>query len=398
MKLAYVSIFDARDVRNWSGTLLHIWQALEAQGIEIEIIDNLRHGPSLRRKLRKLRGRCLERREFLHFWDVDTARDYASDVAARLQGTNADMVLSASPVPLAYLNCPQPKILWTDASFAALSRDYEEFKPERLCKATVANARAIDCAVGQNCALLLFASDWGAEWAIRETAVDVRKVAVIPYGANFEVKHGIDTVRRLAADKPRDKIEFLFVGVDWQRKGAAKAISVVEGLRARGFDAHLTLVGCSPPSGETVPPFVHLRGFISKTTQEGRSQINDLYRSSHFLIVPTIAEAYGLVFAEASAFGVPSLSHAIGGVTTVVHNDVNGRLFALDQPVSDWVDWAADVLQSPERYRRLAEASYREYEARLNWNVAGRHAAAAIHRVTALHQARMAASHPSKTA
>ncbi len=179
-------------------------------------------------------------------------------------------------------------------------------------------------------------------------------------------------------------MELLFVGVAWQRKGVAKAIKVVEGLLVRGVDAYLAIAGCSPPTGENMPPFVDLRGFISKTTEDGRKQINDLYRSSHFLIVPTIADAFGLVFAEASAFGVPSLSHSIGGVTTVVRNDVNGCLFTLEQPISDWVDWAASVLQTPGRYCQLAKSSFREYEDRLNWKVAGKAAAARIRQCASL--------------
>ena len=394
MKIAYVSIFDAHDVNNWSGTPLHMWQALEAQGNEIEIIDTLHHGPSLKRKLRKLWGRYVENRDFLHFWDVDTARGYAADVRSRLENTGADVVLSPSPIPLAFVNCPQPKILWTDASFAALTTTHSEFSSKRLCTATVSDARHIDHAVGSNCQLLLFASEWGAGCAIRDTAVNPNKVAIIPYGANCEIKHGIEEVRHLAANRPLNKVNLLFVGVNWRGKGAAKAIRVTQGLRDRGLDARLSMVGCYPPAGECVPHFVDLLGFISKTTQAGRSQLNDLYRRSHFLIVPTIADAFGLVFAEASAFGVPSLSHRIGGVSTVVRNDVNGYLFEPDEPVAAWVDWATCILQTPGRYCQMAESSFREYETRLNWNVAGREAGARVRNIVEAHSRKLSIRSP----
>ena len=386
MKIAYVTLFDATDVQNWSGLYLHIYKALEAQGLEIELIGNLKHGPSLGRRFRKQWGTRVEKRTFLHFWDTDTARDYAADVAARLKNSTADLILSPSPVPLAYLNSPLPKVLWTDATYTALRRDYAEFREGTVSAASAKSALAIDRAVAQNCDLLLYASDWGGEWAIQDAGADPAKVATVPFGANIEVHHSAEDVARMAAARGTEKIRLLFVGVDWERKGAAKAIEVVRALRERGVDAELSLVGCAPPDGVTVPDFVHLLGFISKATEEGRSRIFDLYRDSHFLIVPTFGEAYGLVFAEASAYGMPSLSHRVGGVPTIIRDGVNGQLFELDQPVSAWADWVVSLLNQPGAMERLAVSSFHEYQTRLNWEVAGRDAAGRLQACLAAHK------------
>ena len=386
MKIAYVTLFDATDVQNWSGLYLHIYKALEAQGLEIELIGNLKHGPSLGRRFRKQWGLKIEKRTFLHFWDTDTARDYAADVAARLQNSTADLILSPSPVPLAYLDSSLPKVLWTDATYTALRRDYAEFSEDTISAASAKSALAIDRAVAQNCDLLLYASDWGGEWVIKDAGADPAKVATVPFGANIEVSHSAEDVAQMAAARGSEKIRFLFVGVDWERKGAAKAIEVVQALRERGVDASLSLVGCSPPEEAAVPEWVHLLGFISKSTEEGRAHIFDLYRESHFLIVPTFGEAYGLVFAEACAFGVPSLSHRVGGVTTIIRDGVNGQLFELDQPVSAWADWVVSLLGQPGALERLAVSSFHEYHTRLNWEVAGCDAAARLRQCLAGHK------------
>src|SRR5258705_2977640 len=111
MKIAYVTLFDATDVRNWSGTDLHIWRSLEAQGAKIELIGNLSHGRSAARKLRNLWSKYVERREVLQFWDVATSRSYCKDAEARLRDSDADIVLSPSPIALAFLDCAQPKCL-----------------------------------------------------------------------------------------------------------------------------------------------------------------------------------------------------------------------------------------------------------------------------------------------
>lgn len=386
MKIAYVTLFDATDIKNWSGTDFHIWKALEAQGFEIELIGTLHHGPSLQRKLRKSWGKYVERKEFLHFWDLDTARSYAADVAARIKNGGADVVLSPSPVPLAFLECPQPKILWTDATFAALSQDYWEFNLRRISSASVKSAKAIDRAVARNCDLLLFASDWGAEGIKRVAPRESHKVAVVPFGAHVQVDYDEDDIKGMVRVRKRP-IQLLFVGVDWVRKGAEKAIEVTKLLQEKGLDAELAIVGCKPPEGEEIPAFVKVIGFIDKSTEAGRFHLNSLYKRSHFLIVPTIAEAYGLVFAEANAFGVPSLSHRVGGVTTVVRDEINGRLFGVEQPVEDWAEWISHAVQQPGRLEELALSSFREYQTRLNWDVAGKEAALRVRRCVAEHGA-----------
>ncbi len=41
MKLAYVSIHDASDIRKWSGTVYYMAQSLRNQGISLDYIDSL---------------------------------------------------------------------------------------------------------------------------------------------------------------------------------------------------------------------------------------------------------------------------------------------------------------------------------------------------------------------
>lgn len=372
MRVAYVTLFDATDVNNWSGTDLHIWQALQKQGIKIELIGNLRHGASVRRRMRRLWGTRVERRAYLPLWNMQTAKGYAADAAARIQTLNVDAVVSPSPIPLAFLRCTQPKLLWTDANFSGLSLLYDEFNPARLCSASVNDARRIERAVSANCDKLVYASDWGASQAIAAGHAPPAKVAVVPFGANLEVQHTGGDAVAFSAARTIDHVKLLFIGVHWQRKGADKAIAVVRELRTRGIMADLTIVGCQPPEGFDLPDFVECLGFISKQTPDGRERIESLYRQSHFLIVPTVAEAYGLVFAEASAFGLPSLSHRVGGIPTIIRDDVNGRLFDPSEPVSAWARWVVEQLRTPGRMARFAADCYAEYAARLNWDVAGR--------------------------
>ncbi len=237
---------------------------------------------------------------------------------ARLKNSDAEVVVSPVPAVLAYLKCSQPKVLWTDAGYEALRHDYAEFSDSVLSPASARNARQVDRAMAANCDLLLYASDWGSQWAIKGAGADPARVVTVPYGANVEVPHTAADVAQRAVARGSEPIKFLFVGLNWERKGGSKAVAVVQALRERGINATLTLVGSPPPPGEPLPEFARSLGYLSKGTEEGRAALLALYQNSHFFLVPTFGEAYGLVFAEASAYGMPSLSHRVGGVPTIV--------------------------------------------------------------------------------
>lgn len=393
MKIACVTPTDATNVANWSGLYYHIYKSLEAQGLEIELMSDLNAGRSPGRDVRKVWSRFVQRRSYNHFWDVDTARAYAADVEARLKHSDAEVVVSPVPAVLAYLKCPQPKVLWTDAGYEALRHDYAEFSDSVLSPASARNARQVDRALAASCDLLLYASEWGSEWAIKGAGADPARVATVPYGANLQITHTAADVAQTAAARGSDPIKFLFVGLNWERKGGAKAVAVVQALRERGINATLTLVGSPPPPDEPLPDFARSLGYLSKGTEEGRALLLELYQQSHFLLVPTVGEAYGLVFAEASAYGMPSLSHRVGGVPTIIRDGVNGYLFDSAEPVSAWADKVLSVLSDPEGLARLAVSSFAEYQARLNWEVAGRDAAARIRACLAAHRQTPAGKH-----
>jgi len=378
MKLAFVTIFDANDPDGWSGLDFHMRQALESTGVQIEVIDNLRHGRSIPRRLRKLWARQIENRSSLHFWDVDTAKGYANHVEKRLRGLAVDAVISASPIPIAYLRTTLPKILWTDANFSALSSAYDEFCAGRLSKSALRHGKDLERQAESTCRLIIYASEWAKQVSLRNGANSSSRIEVVPLAANMAVEHSVKDVERLDASRDQHVIKLLFVGVDWFRKGGAKAVAIAQDIREKGYNVELTVVGCTPPEQGQLPDFVKVLGFISKATIEGRMLLSKLFSESHFLLVPTTAEMFGMVFAEASAFGVPSFSHRVGGVPAIVIDGANGFLFGVEQPISDWSESIIALFADKARMRSLAISCFEEYIRRLNWNVASQEAIALI--------------------
>ena len=121
-----------------------------------------------------------------------------------------------------------------------------------------------------------------------------------------------------------------------------------------------------------LPDFVINHGFISKANQEGKEKLNNLMSKCHFLLLPTKAEAYGLVFCEANSFGLPSIATNVGGIPTIIKDNINGMTFNLTDTEESYANYIATVFCNYKEYEELAISSYNEYKTRLNWGIAGK--------------------------
>jgi glycosyltransferase involved in cell wall biosynthesis len=162
----------------------------------------------------------------------------------------------------------------------------------------------------------------------------------------------------------------LFLAVEWERKGGDIAVEAARRLNEDGIPTTLVVVGCTPPADQ-IEPFVDCRGFVDKRTEAGREELSRLLAESHVLIHPARAEAYGLALTEASAFGLPVVAAGVGGITTIVHDGRNGHALAAGSSPAAYAAAVSRIVEDRERMLGFARSSRAEYDARLNWEVAG---------------------------
>jgi glycosyltransferase involved in cell wall biosynthesis len=261
-----------------------------------------------------------------------------------------------------------PIVFWTDATFAAMVGFNPAFRG--LAKETIRDGNAGEQAALDTSALALYASDWAAESARSRYRVDPAKVRVVPFGANLPAEPEPERVAAAIAGRPAGVCHLVFVAVEWENKDGATAVATAAELIRRGIPATLTVVGVQPPPG--LPSFVEYAGFVDKHDPSQVAHYEAVLERSHLLIVPSRAEAFGIVYAEASAHGVPSLARRVGGVPTAVRDGINGYLLAPDADAAAFADAAEGLVRDPAAYASLARSSFEEYRTRLNWAVAGR--------------------------
>jgi glycosyltransferase involved in cell wall biosynthesis len=371
MRLAYVTAYNPLDIKKWSGTGYYIGQSLKNQSIPLEYV-----GPLQDRFVFGVMRKCkrhyyeLFRKKYLRDPEPIILKSYANQVKRKLSQTNTDIVFSATTNPIAYFECKQPVVFWADATFAGLLDFYPQYS--NLCEETIKNWHLMETLAIQKSRLAIYSSEWAAQTAIKYYNADPYKVKVVPFGANVDSSKTLEEIKVLIESRPVNLCKILLLGVDWIRKGGDVAFKVAKRLNELGLSTELTVVGCQPLVNEPLPEFVKPLGFISKSTNEGKEIISQLIAKSHFLILPSMADCTPIVLCEANSLGVPCLSTKVGGIPTIIKDDINGQLFDVDADISEYCKYILDLFVYYSEYKKLALSSFNEYQSRLNWSTSGR--------------------------
>ncbi|MGE0864063.1 MAG: glycosyltransferase family 4 protein [Vicinamibacterales bacterium] len=383
LRLAYVTIGRADDVREWSGLNAAIRDSLIQQQCVVEDVDQLGTSYSLRLRLRKRLHSSLFGTTYAIERSPVAAARWSRIAGERIAGlAPVDAVVSPGAMPVAFLGGREPLAIWADATFHSLREAYPEHG--RYSRQSIEEGDRIETAALNRARLICFASDWAANDAVAYYGIARHKVQVIPFGANCPAPFTTaEAAARSVAQRDWSVTRFAFVGVDWHRKGGDLAVAIVRRLNERGTRSSLSVVGCKPPDQVADLPFVECHGFLSKADPVGHQRLHQILLASHFLLVPTLAECFGLVFAEASAYALPSISRAVGGVPSAVINGRTGVLCPADAGADAYCDALRPLLADRTRYAAMCGEAYRDYAGRLNWGAAGRRFVAALRAVLA---------------
>jgi len=120
----------------------------------------------------------------------------------------------------------------------------------------------------------------------------------------------------------------LFVGGNMQRKGIIDLIMAAPAVLEKHFNTKFIIVGgdkyihkykilCRKYKVE------HKFFFLGWVPQ---ANLLDIYRSATLFVMPSLIEAFGVVFLEAMAAGVPVIGTKVGGINEIIINENNGLI------------------------------------------------------------------------
>lgn len=366
MRIAIVSRHDPSKTNDWSGT--PYFAVAEIRKIHNDVVVLKSRRSKVYLKLSKLLTFCAKRAGNLNF-DLSTTNAYSVIVgkliAKKIEKINPDVIIGIAASPeLANLSTDTPIIHISDATFAAMSNYYEEFTkiPSWLWH----QGDDIERKVITKASACVLPSDWAKASAISNYGAEPTKVHLLKLGGNVKILPNVTD--EYLFNKFNGSCKLLFIGKDWKRKGGDIVLAAFQKLRESHLDVSLSIVGCNP-FDEKVPEGIEVYENLSKDNSDQLDTFNRLFSEASFFVLPTRAEAYGLVFAEAAAFGVPSLTSDTGGIPSVVEHGKSGILLPLGASGEEYAEKIVELWLDKDKLSAMSEFARKKYRDELNWDV-----------------------------
>ncbi len=366
LRIVFLTNRNAKDKREWSGTLYYMAQAMSKYGCEVSYVGPYQPKFVLffLKTVRKLSETILHKKYNIAY-SIVLAYFHKWFFTKKIREINPDVIFAgSSSSELSLINLKIPKVFLADATFELLINNYPNFT--NLTKLSLKEGDYIERKALYNADVLVFSSQWAIDSARDFYKIPTKRLHLISYGANLDQ----EPERAQVIGKKIDKqINLLFLGVDWIRKGGADVYRVFSELLARGINVQLTVCGCQPPVDAHPQLIVHK--FLNKNKAEDFQILYKILLETHFLYVPSRSDCTPIVFCEASAYAIPVLTTNVGGIPSVVVEGINGHTFPLDKPTGEIADLICSYVDNPHRYTSLSESSRNFYESNLNWNIWG---------------------------
>jgi glycosyltransferase involved in cell wall biosynthesis len=365
VKIIYAYEFDATNINVQSGRPRSILSQLERDGNEVVHAFPLNRGMRYLHQWKRYYYRW-RRRTYRTDREPAYLRSLARQIERRVQDVAADVLVAPGSHAVAELRSPHPKVLVADATFANVLDFYDSFTgcaPEFVRQGHDQDRKAL-----ANCVAAVYPSTWAAQSAVKDYGASPAKIHVIPFGGNL-VPPDEATVMSWIDQRRFDRLRILFIGRDWHRKGGDTVLAACDLLNRRSVPLRLDLVGVEHVP--VLPTYAHLHGRLDKRNPAQRQRLGDLLRHAHVLFVPSRAENYGMAFCEASAFGVPSLATAVGGIPAAVRHGQTGFTLPAGSKPEAFAELLHELFANPTLHKSLALTSSQDYRARLSWETFG---------------------------
>ncbi len=199
-----------------------------------------------------------------------------------------------------------PSIVSVDSTQQLMSTD----APTDFQKWTYKPSIAWDRKVFRAAGAIISASAWAARDFANNYPESAEKVTVLPWPVRFQSFPESWLADRAA--RGEGCTVFLFMGNDFERKGGHTLLNAWRELKLQNAVLRIA-TGLNTPVLE-LPPGVELIRGVQPQTEEWRS----LWRNADVFVLPTLSEAFGIVFQEAAAAGLPVIGTRINAIPEIV--------------------------------------------------------------------------------
>lgn len=279
-----------------------------------------------------------------------------------------NMLLAIDMIHVGKLKPRVPLAIWTDNLVETYAKNPAVGSP---CALNLRSAAQFEKKVMENATQIFVASHWLAEHIEDRYKQEFSdKVQVLPRGASLLQRPDADRILAGLAAKMAETVPtVLFVCSNWKLKGGDFFVEVITALR--------TLMPVRPMVCGRVTTAAHAKltaaqipysGPVDKQDAESYNSYCRLLAKAHFMTIFSMAEGFGITYAEAASFGVPSVGFAVSGVTEAVQQGVTGLLFQAGASPKIIAGEMVNLWADKQRYAALCRSAKKYSDTFFDWN------------------------------
>lgn len=342
-----------------SGEDYNLYQVFLRHGFDITIVGPLADKPDLIEKVyRKAHGLVSSKRYAKY--SMALLRNAAAEVKDTIDEIKPDALFSHNLSAFVKLETQIPIVYLMDAPLMGAQAQWPVFS-------NIEYRRMLgwEKTVLKKVSRIITRSHWAWDYLTQEYGIPAEKIVLFQAAAALPE-------RVIPADPIPDQedlstLRLLLVGREHERKGIDIAIEVLKQLNQQGVNTQLRIVGLDGENHDNI----EFMGLFKKSIEEELIRYTDQYRWAHFLLHPARYDAAPIVTTEAAAFGVPTITNAVGGLATTVQDGVSGRVLPALSPAEEYVKIFRHYVENPDDYHHLRLTSRDRYEREMNWKVVG---------------------------
>lgn len=363
--LLVATLEDADDPKAWSGTAHNLIAAVRGKVERLTLLSAM----PVRRSLGHGAIRAVLGPERYPLWRTTPAlKAFGAQLDAAVIASRPDAVLAISSQALVHSRMLVPTFMLSDAPWFSWRQTYSQFEPIPWYAARFA---ALEAAAARRCTGLFFASHFACTEACRLYGPVAPPAVAVPFGANLRPDAGFVFEEALSGRLKSPTIEMLFLGRDWERKGGPLAVATAKTLHDRGHAVRLHVVGCRPP-GLDGREHIITHGPLRVDHARERAGLLRLLETCHVLLVPTRAECFGVVFAEAQAFGLVPVTRLVHAAGEIVRDGITGLTMPPEAGPDDYASAIVSLVRDKARYAGMSRKAYDDSQERFIWSAAAR--------------------------
>jgi glycosyltransferase involved in cell wall biosynthesis len=210
--------------------------------------------------------------------------------------------------------------------------------------------------VFRGAAYLLPFSRFAKESLVTDYGIPEEKISIVPQGIDLKIWSGRPKHLPTTAT-PSSRLQVLFVGGDFARKGGALLLNIAGRKEFQQCDFHFVTRGFSGPSGDNI--------FVYDNLEANSEALIALYRQAHIFALPTRADFSPNAIYEAMAMELPVVSTRIGAIDEMVVEGESGFVVPVDDKEA-FIDRLRTLVCNAELRTRLGRNGRRLVESRFN--------------------------------